>query len=130
MTKELSIALDKILSNYRKGNATHENEVYIENLTLSWDLTNSGQKRDVIQALYTVLADDGYIKRDTPTSDYIITAKGILFNEHSGYKKQWWTKNALTILRALQAFALVLGSLAALGLLILEWQKYHANCLC
>lgn len=94
MTKELSIALDKILTNYRKGNATHENEVYIANLTLSWDLTNSGQKRDVIQALYTVLADDGYIKRDTPASDYIITPKGTLFNELGGYGQAFAKKEA------------------------------------
>ncbi len=82
------------------------------------------------------LIKDGFIKAKTSHSmyeielPYIETVEGGIFFENGGYLGQ---KNRQTRSKRFQTIvtvAIALGSLSAIGLLILEWQKYHANCIC
>ena len=134
MTHNQTQLLDKILKILRdnKGNPFVSEQAGNRMTELAIELTVKKLKvdKEIAQALFDTLVADKYAITTNEGIGYSITAKGILFNENEGYRCLWWAKNARTILQALQAFALALGSLAALGLLILEIQKYHANCLC
>ncbi len=61
---------------------------------------------------------------------YIETVEGGIFFEKGGYAGERQRQTISTAFKFLSALVIALGSLAAIGLVILEWQKYHANCIC
>lgn len=62
-------------------------------------------------------------------NNFILTAKGIYFLNKfwGGYVGKGRREATLVILRSVATWAIVFGTV---GLLILEWQKFHQNCLC
>ncbi|MCC7514549.1 MAG: hypothetical protein IT212_07635 [Bacteroidia bacterium] len=77
-----------------------------------------------IHSLYEKLIDDKYCKDFELLQ---LTFTGILFSQNGGYK--WKRKKEITliILQFSATLAIVIGTF---GLLMLEWIKYHQDCLC
>lgn len=74
---------------------------------------------------YEKLIRDKYIMQYG--QDYRATIEGRIFFEKGGYIGE---KRRQTISVILQSIVTGLIAIGTIGLLILEWQKYHADCLC